>query len=273
MAKRIIEERNQKTERSITSEITKAIIAISKGFDMKADLRELLLAFVDLSDNSVDFEASYQDITNAVHIGKYNEEQSRRNCWNTKNALKRLWKWQEENRFTFIEKVESGSKEQKADGTFDYHKTKYRFIILRELLKEVESVPEEDLAEHLRKVFYKILNNFKPVKKDKVLTVRQQMKKDESAIYTLYQRVFRQAIEVGKDPIDESQKIIKNLERISTELEALHIEDQAENEFYEQFNRKYAEIDEEIQKIIQDYEEECKREMSKAFDSEIYSQP
>jgi hypothetical protein len=192
-----------------------ALGKLFKELDLKANHCQLIRAFILVSKGKPEFEASFAELGSIFN--KSNEKQSRLDS-KARNAFNGLEKWQAEHQMQLIRVLRKGKRVQNADGTIDYVKTKYEFVILNELVKVLHS-NSEDLEKVIEQTLIKIKAQYKPVEKTKSYHPRHLLRKAKNTIYTKLGKVFELAIKAGIDPAEECQKVLNASWGIYNELE------------------------------------------------------
>jgi hypothetical protein len=138
--------------RKASVDYERAFSELFRELRLKPAQSELIRAFLMVSDGETEFEASKSDLAQILYKtdGTYDKKLNGK----VKYALKVLEEWQQENKKTLIQVVRKGGRENSdTTGKFVYHKTRYKFVLLGEINKEIhrnlgnaEAVIENTLA-------------------------------------------------------------------------------------------------------------------------------
>jgi hypothetical protein len=212
-----VEGKRERTESYIKYE--EALGKFFKQLDMKANQCQLIRAFILVSKGETEFEASFAELAGVFHKRKANES---RPDSKARNAFKGLLKWQEEHKMELIRVLRKGQRIQNDDGTIDYVKTKYEFVILDELVKVLHS-NSEDLEAVIDQTLIKIKTKYKPVERTKAYHPRHLLRKAKKTIYTKLRKIFELAVQSGINPTEECQRVLNESWEIYNELEEEYV--------------------------------------------------
>ena len=180
-----------------------------KGLGLKSAQTDLLRAFLEISNGKTEFEASFSDLGKILYNtnGKFNKKTNK----NVSYALSILYEWQENHKVTLIETVKKGCRTTSAKGTFNYEKSKFKFLLLAQLLKAFKENPK-DVAKSVKKILKNIGKNYVKIEKGKNYHSRHLMKKAKQTIFTKFEKAFEYADKAGDDPNQYCEKIIQMLQ-------------------------------------------------------------
>ena len=188
------------------------MMRLFKELELKANHQHLLRAFVIACKGEAEFEASFTELDSLMHK---NGKGSRKAA----NALKSLRKWQEEHGIELLRVVQPGQRKRVADGTFEYLKTKYRFVFLEEIIN-IFFHDSLNFEAALDELIEKLKAEYKGSVPKKKYSPKHNLKKAKNTIETKFRKAFELSMEAGLNPVNECRKIMDNIHNIFVELEA-----------------------------------------------------
>jgi hypothetical protein len=224
-----VEGKREQTESYIKYE--EALGKFFKELELNPNQCQLIRAFILVSKGETEFEASFAELANVFHKRKANES---RPDSKARNAFKGLLKWQEEHQMELVRVLRKGQRIQNDDGTIDYVKTKYEFVILDELVKVLHS-NSKDLETVIKETLIKITAQYKPVEKTKAYHPRHLLRKAKKTIHTKLRKVFELATQSGINPAEECQRVLNESWKIYNELEEDWTEQQNREKYKAEF--------------------------------------
>lgn len=203
-----------------------------KELGLKPSQTQLIRAFIDISKGQINFEASANDLANILY--KKNTNGFQKNRGKVSYALKVLAKWQEENKVELIRIIQKGRRKINDSGHFEYTKTQYEFVALKDLVT-IPYSDSQDLETLIEKVLAKIRANYEPVKKPKNINARNKLRIAKNTIITKLKRVFGLSIEASLNPVGECQKVLDDSQEILDEMAKDWIEENERESFISEF--------------------------------------
>lgn len=214
----------------------KALTEVFRELTLKPAQCDLIRAFLIVSEGKVEFEASFFDLAKVNHKTNGDDYIKLRN--NTRNALKVLKKWQEDNKLTLVEVVEVGSQNKRDKGKFIFKKSKYRFVLLAELAKEIQANPE-NLESIVRQTITKLKEQFTPIEKAKEYHPNYWIRIKKNTIFTLLKNIFNLAIKAEIDsPYDYCLEFLMRCREKLDGLQNDYSYQQNSDEFIKAFEAK-----------------------------------
>lgn len=209
----------------------KALGNFFKELELKANQCQLIRAFMLVSKGETEFEASFAELSDVFRKRKSNQSRADSTA---RNAFKGLQSWQEEHQMELVRVLKKGHQIRNNDGTIDYVKTKYEFVILNELVKVLHS-NSENLETVINQTLVKIKAQYRPVEKTKAYNPRHLLRKAKNTIYTKLKRIFELATQAGADPTIECQKVLNDSWSIYNKLEEDWTEQQNREKYKAEF--------------------------------------
>jgi hypothetical protein len=232
---------------------------------LKPAQSELVKAFLTVSDGETEFEASNSDLARILY--KTDGNYDKRLTGRVRYALDALQKWQEKNKTTLVQVVRKGGRENSdATGKFQYYETKYKFVLLEEINKEIHSNPDnaESVIENTLATLKK---EFVPAAKKTEYHPRHLMKKAKKTIFTKFRKAFEKSAEAGDDPVSYCQKIIdecqKTLNTLESERTVKHNTDRFIKEFESKFSPEPLELHKQDSSVLVGINREITREITR----------
>jgi hypothetical protein len=204
---------------------------------LKPAQSELVKAFLTVSDRETEFEASNSDLARILYKtdGNYDKKLNGR----VKYALDALEQWQKENKTTLVQVVRKGGRENSdTTGKFQYYKTKYKFVLLEEINKEIHS--DSDNAEAvIENTLAALKKEFVPAAEKTEYHPRHLMKKAKKTIFTKFRKAFEKSAEAGDDPVSYCQGIIAGCQKMLTTLQSERTVKRNTDSFIKEFESKF----------------------------------
>jgi hypothetical protein len=205
---------------------------------LKAAQCELIRAFLTVSDRETEFEASNSDLARILYKtdGNYDKRLNGRVGY----ALDALQKWQEKHKTTLVQVVQKGGRENSdTTGKLQYYKTKYKFVLLEEINKEIHS--DSDNAEAvIENTLAALKKEFVPAAEKTEYHPRHLMKKAKKTIFTKFRKAFEKSAEAGDDPVSYCQGIVDECQRTLNTLESERTVKQNTDRFIKEFESKFS---------------------------------
>jgi hypothetical protein len=188
------------------------MMKLFKELELKANQQQLLRAFVIACNGDTEFEASFTELDSLMHKkGKGSRIAA--------NALKTLGKWQEEHKIELVRVIQPGQRKRMDDGTFEYLKTKFKFVFLEEIINVFynDGADFEDALDELTK---SVKAQFKGAVPKRKYHPRENLKRAKKTIETKFVRVYEFAMASGLNPVKQCQLVLENMHNILGELNA-----------------------------------------------------
>lgn len=190
-----------------------------KRLNIKANQSQLIRAFLIISKGEKHFEVSYLELADIL----FQKDSASIETLKKRVAdwLKVLLNWQETNGIELIRVLERGHQIPTESGRFDYHKTKYEFVMLDEFqnLLSLYSDSETNLNDELEILIASIKKQYQPIEKMKKYHPRHQIRRNKRNILTKFKRSFELLIEAGENPVEYCQKTLNEVCKMLNEME------------------------------------------------------
>lgn len=201
----------------------KVLNAFFRRLGLKSNQCQLIRAFLEVSQGNKCFETSYLELADIL-FGKDAA---------SKNTLKKRieeWRkvliaWQQKNGLELIRIVKKGNKKETQTGRFDFHKTKYEFVMLDELLKLAVS-SSSNIGDDIEQLISRFNGQWKLAEKVKKYHPRHQIKKNKKDILTKFEKIFELMVEIDENPVDYCRNILNKARGLLNEMEDKWIEQQ-----------------------------------------------
>lgn len=202
---------------------------------LNAAQAQLIRAFLIASKGEVEFEASFTNLADICYKtgGKYDKTYNER----VKYAVKTLLNWQDENKITLIQVTRKGARVEDDEGTKKYVPSKYKFILLAELAKELYK-DSDDFEPVIKKVIQSVKEKFVPREKTRNYHPNHKIKKFKNTIFKLFQHIFDLTIKAGDEPVSKCRRILDKCEELLTDLENEWTAYQNREKFIAAFEKK-----------------------------------
>lgn len=216
-------------------DLEKIFFELFRELGLKPAQCQLIRAFLVASNGEIEFEASNTDLAQILH--KTNGYDKKANS-NVGYAIKVLEKWQQKNKLTLVEIVEKGRKnDDLSKGKAEYHKSKYRFVLLAELAKTY-SEKSENLEAVIRDLITELKKKFVPAKEKRKYHPNHNIRKAKKTIFTYLKKIFELAIEADDSPYHRCSKILNECWEILNKLENENVKTEKSDKFITEFEKK-----------------------------------
>lgn len=205
------------------------MMRLFKELGLKANQCQLIRAFIILSKGESEFEASFSEMDNLMQKAKNGNKKR-----TSRYALNTLLDWQNENGFELIRVLRKGRRFTTEEGTFDYSKSKYRFVVLKELVRILYS-NAVNFDSEFDALMQTVKSEFKPVEKVKKHYPLHNLRKARKTVETKIKRIFELSKEAGLKPFDECMRLLSKCLNISEEMESEFQEKENRDKFIKNF--------------------------------------
>lgn len=218
----LINKEEEKNEIEVRAEIERTINEFLIAVGLKPNQRELIRAFIAVSEAHPYFEAAYKELGAIVYGGNLgNKAEGKRAADKIRNNIKTLLKWQEANGLEIIQIVTYGNQIKTDDGQFQYNKTRFYFSLLDEILKSIHSSSADSSKISIEAVIGKLKEQYQPVKRREPFHPNHRIQKAIKTVITKIDTVFALNIEAQSDPIKSCERLLreatKRFEHLKTE--------------------------------------------------------
>ena len=205
------------------------IFSFFRELGLPLNCREIIRAYILASDGETAFEASYNELTDILY--KRSSARLKANREAVRYNIRALQNWQKKKEVELIRVIEKGRKIKHPDGSEEYQKTKYQFVLLEELVKVLYICPPEEMNARIKEAVARMRDNFVPEDKKAKLPVYYKMQRNWKTIFTKFGKVFEQAEEIKRNPVEECQKMIFELQAALDDMTAWRDEKQRRDEY------------------------------------------
>jgi hypothetical protein len=235
----VINKQETEIKIEITARIESIIEEFIKEIGLKPTLRELIRAFLRISEGRNYFEASRKQLAASVH-GQHilrDKNETKRKTDSIKHHLGNLLKWQEKNGLEIIRIVTFGNRVHMTDGTFNYNATRYHFILLDEVLKMIPADSAESFEVSFEKVVEVLKEKYQPVERHKPYHPNHKIQKAGKALLTTLDNIFKWNIEAKSNPVESCERFLRQLNERFKELSSDWKEQQSRETAIADFER------------------------------------
>ncbi|HEY8561271.1 MAG TPA: hypothetical protein VIL74_12920 [Pyrinomonadaceae bacterium] len=188
-----------------------AMMGLYRELELKANQWQLLKALIIASNGKTEFNVSFTELDNLmIKTGKGSRRAG--------SALKSLQKWQDENKIELIRVIKPGHRKRNNDGTFEYLKTSFKFILFEEIATVFYS-DNGNFEAAFDKLISKAKAEYKETDKWRKHTPQHNLRKAKRTIKTKFRRVFELSMKAGLNPINECRRLIEDIQTILFEIE------------------------------------------------------
>lgn len=224
--------RREKQVKRLVKKYEDTIFSFFRELGVPLKFREIIRGFILASGGETVFEASYNDLTDILFKRTAARLQSNRDV--VRYKAESLQEWQKKHRVELIRVLEKGRKVTHQDGSQEYQKTKYQFVLLDELVKVLYGSPAKEMQARVMEAVARMRANYVPDEKKKVPT-RFLMQRAQKTIFTKFGKVFEQAEELNRNPVEVCQKLIFDLQAALDEISARREEKQRRDGYVSAF--------------------------------------
>lgn len=219
--------RREKQVKSLVKKYEDTIFSFFRELGVPLKFREIIRGYILASGGEIVFEASYSELTDILFKRTAGRLQSNRDV--VRYNAESFQEWQKKHRVELIRVIEKGRKVTHQDGSEEYQKTKYQFVLLDELVKVLYGCPAEEMRARVNEAVARMRANYVPDDTKKKVPTFYMMRRAQKTILTKFGKVFEQAEELNRNPVEVCQKLIFDLQtaldEISTQREEKHRRD------------------------------------------------
>lgn len=224
--------RREKQIKRLVKKYEDTIFSFFRELGVPLKFREILRGYILASGGETVFEASYNELTDVLFKRTAARLQSNHDV--VRYNAESLQEWQKKHQVELIRVLEKGERITHRDGGAEYKKTKYQFVLLDELVKVLYGSTAEEMKARVHEAVARMKATYVPDEKKKVPT-RFLMERAQKTIFTKFGRVFEQAEELNRNPVEVCQKVIFDLQVALDEISARREEKQRRNGYISAF--------------------------------------
>jgi hypothetical protein len=225
--------RREKQVKRLVKKYEATIFSFFRELGVPLKFREIIRGFILASGGETVFEASYNDLTDILFKRTAARLQSNRDM--VRYKAESLQEWQKKHRVELIRVLEKGRKVTHQDGSQEYQKTKYQFVLLEELVKVLYGCPTEEMQARVNEAVARMRANYVPDETKKKVPTYHLMQRAQKTIFTKFGKVFEQAEELNRNPVEVCQKLIFDLQAALDEITAKKSERQRRDGYISAF--------------------------------------